>query len=74
MEYTLERLRAATQLGIVMTATGAAIDALYRTSCSELVAQLENLREDAIKLHRDVLELPPQRSTALADVEQELDR
>jgi hypothetical protein len=54
-----------------MTAAGAAADVAYEAGLVKFATQLENLREDAIKLHRDALELPPEASTAFAQLQDE---
>jgi hypothetical protein len=72
MDHTPQRLRCASQLGIILAALGAAAENARDARLSKIVAELENLREDVIKLHRDVLELPPQSSTALAQLQDEL--
>jgi hypothetical protein len=40
-----------------------------KARCGEIVSQLEYLSEEFVYLHRQVLELPPQKSTALANVD-----
>lgn len=71
MNSPIARLRCAAQLSVVMTAAGAAADVAYEAGLVKFATQLENLREDAIKLHRDALELPPEASTAFAQLQDE---
>lgn len=66
----LSRHRCSVMLSTALSVVYEAAERAREAHMSGIVAQLEDLSEDLIKLHRDVLELPPQSSTALCDVDQ----
>jgi hypothetical protein len=72
MDHPIQRLRCSSQLGIALSAVFAAGELAREAHCEQIRLNLENLAEELIFLHRQILELPPQSSTALARVEDDL--
>jgi hypothetical protein len=72
MDRWLASHKAAVCLGDALSIVYTARTLWDETHRSELRTEFENLTEDLVKLHRQILELPPQSSTALATEQDEL--
>lgn len=69
MDTTLERVRCASMLSTAISIVYEASHHAREARRLELSVQLENLVEELIYLHREVLDLPPQRTPAACEFE-----
>lgn len=72
MDLWLHRHRCAVLLSTSMQLLFQAADHAREGKLVQLSSELENLTQDLVKLHRDALQLPPQRSTSLQDREEDV--
>ena len=72
MDCWLARHRTARMLSTCLPLIFEAAEYAREAHLLDLRTELQDLAEDLIKLHRDALQLPPQRSTCLQDREEDV--
>jgi hypothetical protein len=72
MDKVLHRVRAARRIELAAGLLFEASEDAREGGALELPAKLEDVTAELFHLHREVLELPPQRSTSLQDREEDV--